>query len=296
MNVKPLALVISALAAAAVLAGCGGGDGERAARPAPQKEAKAVAPPQSEPASARPAPPSPPASVGPAPPPPSPVEAAPPAGEPCPQSGIVHAVGDDAVSFAGVARRAFSAYRRPNGDVLGRFGTVNANGHAMVIQIRGLVKDECGMLWYYAALPMKPNGIAGFVAARDVRVQQVKTRIVVDLSQRELTFYRNGEAVLTAATAIGAPQWPTPTGRYYVNQRLIPSDPSGPYGPGAIGISAFSDVLQGWTQGGPIAIHGTNAPQLIGQAVSHGCIRVRNDVLLRLWRAVPAGSPVVVRD
>src|SRR2546423_7621812 len=40
--------------------------------------------------------------------------------------------------------------------------------------------------------------------------------------------------------------------------RLIPTDPSGPYGPGAIGISAFSNVLTGWAQGGPVAIHGTN--------------------------------------
>jgi lipoprotein-anchoring transpeptidase ErfK/SrfK len=294
MNVKLSALVVAALAAAA-LAGCGGEDGERAARPAPQQEGSAH--PQPSPPPPPPAPVAPPAESTPLPPPlppPPPVEAPPPADEPC-SHGTVHAVGDDTVSFAGVARRPFAARGQPDGAALAWFDTTNANGHATVVQIRGVVKDDCGMLWYYAALPMRPNGVAGFVAARDVRVHKVRTRIVVDLSQRKLTFYRDGEAELTATTAIGAPQWPTPTGRYYVNQRLIPSDPSGPYGPGAIGISAFSDVLQGWTQGGPIAIHGTNAPQLIGQAVSHGCIRVRNDVLVRLFRAVPAGAPVVIR-
>jgi hypothetical protein len=208
----------------------------------------------------------------------------------------VHAVGDDTVAFAGVAKRSFLAYRRPGQEVLAHFGSINANGHVTVIQIRGLVKDDCGMLWYYAALPMRPNGIAGFVAARDVEVQRVTTRIIVDLSERTVTQLRDGRPVLRSVAAVGAPDTPTPTGRFYVNQRLIPADPSGPYGPGAIGISAFSDVLQGWTQGGPIAIHGTNDPSSIGHAVSHGCIRLPNDVLRRLFTTTAAGAPVVIRD
>jgi lipoprotein-anchoring transpeptidase ErfK/SrfK len=80
-----------------------------------------------------------------------------------------------------------------------------------------------------------------------------------------------------------------------VNQLLIPADTSGPFGPGAIGISAFSNVLTGWAQGGPIAIHGTNEPWSIGQAASNGCIRVHNSVLRRLFRSTPAGTPVVIR-
>ncbi len=101
--------------------------------------------------------------------------------------------------------------------------------------------------------------------------------------------------MLRTTAAVGAPATPTPTGRFYVNQRLIPRDPTGPFGPGAIGISAFSDVLTGWTQGGPIAIHGTNEPWSIGRNVSNGCIRVRNPVLRRLFDAVSAGTPVLVR-
>jgi lipoprotein-anchoring transpeptidase ErfK/SrfK len=79
-----------------------------------------------------------------------------------------------------------------------------------------------------------------------------------------------------------------------VNQRLIPANANGPFGPGAIGISAFSNVLTGWTQGGPVAIHGTNAPWSIGRAVSNGCIRLPNPVLRRVFRATLAGTPVVV--
>ena len=101
--------------------------------------------------------------------------------------------------------------------------------------------------------------------------------------------------MLRSTVAIGAPGTPTPTGRYYVNQRLIASDPDGPWGPGALGISAFSDVLQEWIQGGPIAIHGTNDPSSIGHAVSHGCVRLPNDVLMKVFNTADAGTPVIIQ-
>jgi lipoprotein-anchoring transpeptidase ErfK/SrfK len=94
--------------------------------------------------------------------------------------------------------------------------------------------------------------------------------------------------------AIGAAATPTPIGRYYVNQRLVPDDPGGPFGPGAIGISAFSPVLTGWAQGGPVAIHGTNEPWSIGHAVSNGCLRLPNATLTRLFQVAVAGTPVVI--
>ena len=123
----------------------------------------------------------------------------------------------------------------------------------------------------------------------------MRTRILVDLSSRRVTLYRDGEAVLSTAAAVGSSATPTPTGTFYVDQRLIPSDTDGPFGPGAIGIAAYSEVLTGWTQGGPVAIHGTNRPDLIGQAVSNGCVRIRNDVLLRMFRVTLAGTPVVIQ-
>jgi lipoprotein-anchoring transpeptidase ErfK/SrfK len=72
--------------------------------------------------------------------------------------------------------------------------------------------------------------------------------------------------------------------------------PNGPFGPGAVGISAFSTVLTGWTQGGPIAIHGTNEPGSIGHAVSNGRIRLPNTVLRRPFAEAVAGTPVLIRE
>lgn len=151
------------------------------------------------------------------------------------------------------------------------------------------------MTWYRVQLPMRPNGSTGWVRASAVALAVVRTRVVVDLSARHLTLFRNGRRVLSTTVAVGAPATPTPTGRYYVNQRLIAANPAGPYGPEAVGISAFSNVLTGWTQGGPIAIHGTDEPWSMGRAASNGCIRVRNATLRRIFAAALVGTPVVVR-
>ena len=179
---------------------------------------------------------------------------------------------------------------------LASFGPQNVNGVPTVFAVLSKrVGAGCGAQWYRVQLPLKPNGSTGWVRAADVELASVTTRIEVDLSDRRVTLFDRGRRVLSATAAIGSPQTPTPTGRYYVNQRLVPADTSGPFGPGAIGISAFSEVLTGWTQGGPIAIHGTNRPDLLGRAVSNGCIRVRNDLLRKLFDRTLAGTPVSVR-
>jgi lipoprotein-anchoring transpeptidase ErfK/SrfK len=192
-------------------------------------------------------------------------------------------------------RKRADAFRRPGSGRIASFGAKNVNGVPTVFAVRAKrVGTGCGAPWYRVQLPLKPNGITGWVRAADVELAAVTTRIEVDLSERRVTLFDRNREVLSTTAAIGTPQTPTPTGRFYVNQRLLPADASGPFGPGAIGISALSEVLTGWTQGGPVAIHGTNRPDLVGQAVSNGCIRVRNDHLRRLFNRVRAGTPVTV--
>lgn len=199
-------------------------------------------------------------------------------------------------SRAAIVARPTPARRTPAGRALVRLGLRNVNGVPTVLGVLGArLTRDCAPAWYRVQLPVKPNGATGWVRAADVRLVTVRTRVLVDLSERRVTLFRRGRPVFTTIAAVGRPQTPTPTGAYYVNQRLVPSDPGGPFGPGAIGISAFSEVLTNWVQGGPIAIHGTDRPELLGQAASNGCVRVRNDVLRRLWRDVLPGTPVVVR-
>jgi lipoprotein-anchoring transpeptidase ErfK/SrfK len=204
-------------------------------------------------------------------------------------------LGSPQTAYAAVAPRGAVAFSRPGGAVLARFGPKNINNYPTVFGVVGaVVRRDCTRRWYRVQLPKKPNGVTGYVRARALWVETVPTRIVVEISKRRLTLYRNAKQVLTATVAVGSPSTPTPTGRFYVNQRLVPTDTGGPFGPGAIGISAFSTVLTGWAQGGPVAIHGTNEPWSIGQAVSNGCIRLPNTTLMKVWREALAGTPVII--
>ncbi len=199
------------------------------------------------------------------------------------------------VAWAAVAKGKTIAYARPGGQRLHVFGRHNVNGFPTVFGVLSEISDKaCQPAWYRVQLPLRPNGVTGFVRARDVRLGRVETRIEVDLSARRIDVYRLGRRIRRVEAAVGAPITPTPTGTFYVNQRLVAPDPWGPFGPAALGISAFSPVLQDWTQGGPIAIHGTNDPQSIGTAASHGCLRVDNAVLTWLFREIPAGTPVQI--
>jgi lipoprotein-anchoring transpeptidase ErfK/SrfK len=211
------------------------------------------------------------------------------------RSGAVP-VGSSRVTVAAVVRSNAVAYRRPGTLPFARFGRLNVNRFPNVFHVVSVLRgSDCRARWYRVQLPIKPNGVTGYVRAAAVETGRVRSRVLVDLSARRLTLFRNGRRVLHTTVAVGSSATPTPTGHYYVNQRLIPADASGPFGPAAIGISAHSTVLTGWTQGGPIAIHGTNEPWSIGRAVSNGCIRVRNDVLRGLFKLTPAGTPVLIR-
>jgi lipoprotein-anchoring transpeptidase ErfK/SrfK len=208
----------------------------------------------------------------------------------------VASLGSSRVAYAGWATGGAVAYARPCGAEVARFGAHNANDYPTVFGVIGRATGGgCDGRWYRVQLPLRPNGRVAWVRARAVVLERVRTRIVVDLSERRLWLYRDGRLVLRAPVGIGSPATPTPTGRFYVDQRLVPDDRAGPFGPGALGISAFSPVLTWWTQGGPIAIHGTDEPASIGRARSNGCIRLRNATLERVFAAAGAGTPVVVR-
>lgn len=198
-------------------------------------------------------------------------------------------------SYAVDARGLVRVHRTPGGRPFARFGKLNLNGVPMVFAaVDAVMGARCRAAWYRVQLPLKPNGSTGYVRARAVNLRVVRSRVVIDLSRRTLAVYSRGRRVFTTAAAIGSPATPTPLGSFYINQRFR-DDPEGPYGWAAIGISAFSEVLTGWPQNGPVAIHGTNRPSLLGLRVSNGCIRISNGAVQRLWRIAPTGTPVLIR-
>ena len=211
------------------------------------------------------------------------------------QAGVLHQIGTATAAYAALVKLEARVFRKPGGAELKRFAKLNENGYPTTFGLVGAVLTRtCAASWYRVQLPMRPNGVIGYVRPADVLVHRVTAWIDVDLSARELRFFTGRKLLLKTPVAVGSPATPTPVGRFYVDQRIVTTNPSGPYGPAALGVSAFSNVLTGWAQGGPIGIHGTNAPWSIGRAVSNGCIRVPNGTLKRLFAATTGGEPVVI--
>jgi L,D-transpeptidase catalytic domain len=149
--------------------------------------------------------------------------------------------------------------------------------------------------WYQVLLPGRPNGAIGWARSTDVAPREVVHEVRVDLATRTLRVLERGEVVLSSSAAIGDAAHPTPTGRFSLTDKLATGQPDGPYGPYALGISGRSDVLTEFRGGdGQIGIHGTDDPTSIGRAVSHGCVRVPNDVATALSNLLPLGTPVVI--
>jgi lipoprotein-anchoring transpeptidase ErfK/SrfK len=122
----------------------------------------------------------------------------------------------------------------------------------------------------------------------------VHTHLVVDRERLTATLFDDGRAIFRAPVGVGKPTSPTPSGEFYVRDHVSGfGDPF--YGPVAFGTSARSAVLTDWPDGGFVGIHGTNEPQLIPGAISHGCVRLRNADIRRLARLMPVGTPLTIR-
>jgi hypothetical protein len=155
--------------------------------------------------------------------------------------------------------------------------------------IEGFV-DAGGTAWYRVRLPVRPNGTTGWVRGSEVAARDVGERIEVDLSEHRLWRVADGRVETSYDVGVGAAATPTAPGHFFVWAR-VPSDPAGPYGVLALGLSGFSDVITDWVGGGRLAIHGTSHPSDRGEDVSHGCVRVFNPQMLSL-ADVSLGTPV----
>lgn len=107
--------------------------------------------------------------------------------------------------------------------------------------------------------------------------------IIVDLSKRELTLLEGEQFVRTWPVAIGKPSTPSPVGQWRIIQKI--ENPGGPFG------TRWMRLSVPW---GGYGIHGTNDPSSIGNAVSHGCIRMQNADVQELYSIVPLGTRVDV--
>ena len=132
--------------------------------------------------------------------------------------------------------------------------------------------------------------------ASTISIPKRKQRVVlVSLADRRLAVIEDGNVLAYFPVAVGAAASPSPTGEfeivnrvanpaYYHNGAVLEASENSPVGTRWIGLN-----LKGY------GIHGTNAPRMIGRAASHGCIRLRNRDVERLYAMLRVGDVVRIR-
>lgn len=128
---------------------------------------------------------------------------------------------------------------------------------------------------------------------------EASLRLVLRLSERRVYLYQNQQIIISYPVAVGRSGWETPTGEYQVLQKIsdpvwqhpftgeiVPPGPENPLGSHWIGF---------WTDGtNYIGFHGTPNEETVGQAISHGCVRMFNQDVLALFEKVKVGTPVII--
>lgn len=123
---------------------------------------------------------------------------------------------------------------------------------------------------------------------------RLRRRVLISIPDRQLAVMAGGNVIAKFPVAVGAAQSPSPTGEFRIVSRVanptyyhpgtvIPSGKDNPVGTRWLGLSQ-----RGY------GIHGTNVPRSIGRAASHGCIRLRNRDMERLFSMLQIGDMVEI--
>jgi len=146
--------------------------------------------------------------------------------------------------------------------------------------------------WIAVRSPELGNRRVGWVRAGSLALVGRPLRLEVDLSRRELIVRVDRGISRRIGVAIGAAETPTPTGRFYVTDKLAGADFGSSYGCCILALSGRQPRLpQGWSGGDRLAIHGSPAPTW-GTAASNGCLHADEADLRYLMRVVRLGTDV----
>lgn len=196
----------------------------------------------------------------------------------------------NAVSYA-------KAYARPTGRArqVGRLRLLTEDGFPEVYVLLASREGARGSTWIRLRLPQRPNNVTGWVRRRALaQFHLIHTRLVVNRRSLRATLYDRGKRRLQVPVGMGAPGTPTPSGSFWIREKFHVAG-SSIYGTRAMGTAAYSNVLTDWPGGGVIGMHGTNEPGLIPGRPSHGCIRIKNPDIERLYALTPIGTPLRIR-
>lgn len=178
----------------------------------------------------------------------------------------------------------------PGGHTLAQLGTKTQFGSPQAFWV---VTYRPG--WLGVMSPQGGNNRVAWIARSSASLSRVPWELKVSLRARRLTVLEGGKVAARYTVAVGEAGAPTPTGRFAVTDRLSTGDPAGPYGCCILALSAHSPhAIQGWTGGTRIAIHSTPETSSIGEAASHGCVRVTLPEGRWLLDHIPLGTPTLI--
>jgi lipoprotein-anchoring transpeptidase ErfK/SrfK len=151
--------------------------------------------------------------------------------------------------------------------------------------------------WVRVMLPGRPNSSTGWIEQGGTREITTGWQIIVSTSHRRVWVYFDGHLLKSYLAVVGKPSTPTPTGDFFVEEtEIMPSTAAG--GPYVLALSARSNVLQDFDGGpGQIGIHGRdNLGGTLGQAESHGCMRLATPDITWLAARIGPGVPVTIES
>jgi hypothetical protein len=194
--------------------------------------------------------------------------------------------------------RIASIYARPTATArrVARLRWFTEDGLPEVYLVLRAHWNRDGQEWVKLRVPMRPDGTTGWVRRRDLAGFGVThALLVVDRRGLRIYLYEHGQRVWSAPVAVGKPSTPTPSGHFWIREKIPIRDRSSGYWPYALGTSDYSTLTE-WPKGGVIGIHGPyyEASAIPGQ-ISHGCIRLRTWDDAWLARHVGIGTPLLVR-
>jgi lipoprotein-anchoring transpeptidase ErfK/SrfK len=148
---------------------------------------------------------------------------------------------------------------------------------------------------YILAVLALAAAVPSFAQASRQTGDRKKRTVVVSIPDRKLAVLEDGDVIASFTVAVGATASPSPTGEFQIVSRVanptyyrpgtvIPAGKDNPVGTRWLGLSQ-----KGY------GIHGTNAPKSVGHAASHGCIRLRNRDVERLFTMLQVGDVVQIR-
>lgn len=131
--------------------------------------------------------------------------------------------------------------------------------------------------------------------SQDSPSQRTKRTVLVSIADRRLAVIEDGTVLAYFPVAVGADVSPSPTGEFEIVNRV--ANPAYYHAGVVMAAGANSPVGTRWIglnlKG--YGIHGTNSPRSIGQAASHGCIRLRNRDVEKLYPMLRVGDVVQIR-